>query len=327
MSFSPEELTRDSLSDREQHPQSIKSLWSPTWAHQCGDSNVAEPCFIGPRGLDVVEQPLATNSAPISRLRATLRQFESHPQFRSEKYVDDKIWTLPKPRLFSKRKSKNPTPVFSKGSRNLKDFTDIPYSVAVWSSGMPESKDIEAYNQGLDTARRYLASMIQELDLYADSEDTDTNIKVRLRDLFSRFHRLGRQLRARRENRETLAIDDEYDVQDLLHALLHLYSDDIRPEQWTPSYAGASSKMDFLLKKEKIVIEVKKTRSGLAAKEVGEQLIVDAAKYAQHPDCQALFCFVYDPEGRIANPIGIERDLARKDGGMEVEVFIYPKGT
>ena len=122
--------------------------------------------------------------------------------------------------------------VFSKDSRNLKDFTDIQYQVAVWSSAMPESKDIEAYNEGLDTARRYLASMIEELDLYADSEVTDTNIKVRLRDLFSRFHRLGRQLRVRRENRPTLAIDDEYDVQDLLHALLHLYSDDIRPEEW-----------------------------------------------------------------------------------------------
>jgi hypothetical protein len=217
--------------------------------------------------------------------------------------------------------------VFSKDSRNLKDFTEIPYALAVWLSGMPESKDIEAYNQGLETARRYLASMIQELDLYPDSEDTDTNIKVRLRDLFCRFHILGRQLRARRANRPTLEIEDEYDVQDLLHALLHLYCDDIRTEEWTPSYAGASSRMDFLLKKEKIVVEVKKTRPGLDAREVGEQLIVDADKYAQHPDCQALFCFVYDPEGRIPNPIGIERDLARKDGGMEVEVFIYPKGT
>jgi REase_DpnII-MboI len=64
----------------------------------------------------------------------------------------------------------------------------------------------------------------------------------------------------------------EYDVQDLLHALLHLYCDDIRTEEWTPSYAGASSRMDFLLKKEKIVVEVKKTRQGLDAREVGEQL-------------------------------------------------------
>ena len=55
-------------------------------------------------------------------------------------------------------------------------------------------------------------------------------------------------------------IKDEYDVQDLLNALLRLNFDDVRPEEYTPSYAGSSTRVDFLLKKEKIVIEVKKTR-------------------------------------------------------------------
>jgi hypothetical protein len=143
---------------------------------------------------------------------------------------------------------------------------------------------------------------------------------------FCRFHILGRQLRDRRENRARLEIEDEYDVQHLLHALLHLYCDDIRTEEWTPSYPGAASRMDFLLTKEKIVVEVKKTRQGLGAKEVGDQLIIDASRYAGHPDCQALFCFVYDPEARIPNPGGIEHDLGRKHGEIEVEAFIYPKG-
>ena len=39
-----------------------------------------------------------------------------------------------------------------------------------------------------------------------------------------------------------------------------LYFDDIRAEEWTPSYAGKCARVDFLLKNEKIVIEVKKTR-------------------------------------------------------------------
>ena len=65
----------------------------------------------------------------------------------------------------------------------------------------------------------------------------------------------------------TLDVEDEYDVQDLLHALLRLYFKDIRPEEWTPGYAGTSSSMDFLLHPEEIVIEVKKTRKGLRANE------------------------------------------------------------
>lgn len=36
----------------------------------------------------------------------------------------------------------------------------------------------------------------------------------------------------------------------------------MRPEKWTPSYAGACSRMDFLLKREQIGLEAKKTRAG-----------------------------------------------------------------
>jgi REase_DpnII-MboI len=32
-------------------------------------------------------------------------------------------------------------------------------------------------------------------------------------------------------------IKDEYDVQDLLHAILRAFFDDVRPEEFVPSYA------------------------------------------------------------------------------------------
>jgi len=66
--------------------------------------------------------------------------------------------------------------------------------------------------------------------------------------LTKRFHKIARQIRNRHSNRPTIFIEDEYDVQDLFHALLTLCFEDIRPEEWTPSYAGSSSRMDFLLK-------------------------------------------------------------------------------
>lgn len=147
-----------------------------------------------------------------------------------------------------------------------------------------------------------------------------------VKDTCSRFHLVAKQLRSRYENRPTLDVEDEYDVQDLLHALLKLFFDDVRPEEWTPSYAGKSARMDFLLKDEKLVIEVKKTRRGLGSKEIGDQLIVDIGRYKTHPDCKTLFCFVYDPEGHISNPQGIERDLSRQEEELIVEIFIVPKG-
>jgi len=146
-----------------------------------------------------------------------------------------------------------------------------------------------------------------------------------LRSLCLRFPSIVIQLRERYSNRPTLDVVDEYDVQDLLHALLRLYFDDIRPEEWTPSYAGKSSRVDFLLKQEKIVVEVKKTRQGLGAKEVGEQLIVDTVRYSKMDDCQKLVCLIYDPENRISNPGGLESDLSGNKGDIIVDVFIVPK--
>jgi hypothetical protein len=143
--------------------------------------------------------------------------------------------------------------------------------------------------------------------------------------LLSRFHAFARQLRQRHDDRTTVDIEDEYDVQDVLRALLGIFFDDVRSEEWTPSYAGSSARMDFLLKTEQLVVEVKKTRKGLAAKEIGDQLLIDIGRYKAHQDCKKLVCFVYDPDGRIRNAHGLERDLTRSHDGLDVKVVVWPK--
>lgn len=139
-----------------------------------------------------------------------------------------------------------------------------------------------------------------------------------------RFHLVAKQLRVRRQDRPTLDIGDEYDVQDLFHALLRIPFDDVRPEEWAPSYAGGASRVDFFLPEIEAVVEIKKSRAGLGARELGEQLIIDIAKYKRHPNCRTLFCFVYDPDGRIANPRGIENDLNANQDELTVRVLIAP---
>ena len=139
------------------------------------------------------------------------------------------------------------------------------------------------------------------------------------------FDRAARQLRSRHKQRDTLTITDEYDVQDLLHALLVVCFDDVRDEEWTPSYGGGSSRVDFLLKSEKIVIEAKMTREGLASRQARDQLAIDVQNYRSHSDCRMLVCFVYDPAGRINNPRGFETDLSRDDGPFPVRVLVRPK--
>ena len=160
-------------------------------------------------------------------------------------------------------------------------------------------------------------------DMLEPARQSDIPAFLQIDKLLARFHLVAQQLKKRHSHRDSLWINDEYDVQDLLHALLRIDFDDIRPEEWTPSYAGGSARMDFLLKKEQVVIEVKKTRDRLGDKEVGEQLIIDIAKYKGHPNCRTLVCFVYDPDQHISNPAGLKHDLsALAAEGLSVVVHI-----
>ncbi|MFC1226668.1 hypothetical protein SAMN04488511_102306 [Pedobacter suwonensis] len=146
-----------------------------------------------------------------------------------------------------------------------------------------------------------------------------------INNLLDNFHSFYNQLKHRYNQRPTIEIIDEYDVQDLLHALLKLHFKDVRAEEYTPSYAGSSTRMDFLLKEEKIVIEVKKTRERLTDREVGQQLILDAAHYSSHPNCKEMICFVYDPENRIKNPRGLEKDISEwSTDSLKVTLLIRP---
>jgi hypothetical protein len=161
--------------------------------------------------------------------------------------------------------------------------------------------------------------------LQQDSQRLEPDAVTRVEAICDRFHSVAKGLRKRHEQRPTLDVKDEYDVQDLLRSLLAVDFDDVRPEEWTPSYAGRAARMDFLLKSEQIIVETKMTRDGLSDKELGEQLIVDINKYAQHPDCKTLVCFIYDPSGYVANPAGLQTDLEKQPNGtLAVRVLVRP---
>lgn len=144
--------------------------------------------------------------------------------------------------------------------------------------------------------------------------------------LCRRFHVYAQQLLDRHDKRGTVQIVDEYDVQDLMHALLKLHFEDVRPEEVTPSMAGKSGRMDFLLKAERVAVETKMTRKGLDQKAVGDELIVDMKRYRTHPDYRTLVCFVYDPGGYCHAPAALENDLSGQDGDFRTIVIVCPRG-
>jgi len=145
--------------------------------------------------------------------------------------------------------------------------------------------------------------------------------------LIERFHFATPSLKNRRREKTRFLLEDEYDVQDLLQAFLRLEFDDVRKEEPAPSYAGGSSRIDIVLKNEKISVEVKKTRKNLTDKEIGDQVINDIARYKGYPDTNAVVFFVYDPDFLIENPDGLKSDLEKlSTEKLKVVVVISPKG-
>lgn len=130
----------------------------------------------------------------------------------------------------------------------------------------------------------------------------------------------------RRKGAQVISFNSEYDVQDLFHSLLRPWVADIRPEEFTPSYAGSSTRMDFLLPAHSIVIELKFVRDRSHGKKIGDELIIDIEHYTRHPDCKTLWCVIYDPNHFLLNAEGLKSDLegtrGLPDGELETKVLV-----
>ena len=140
-----------------------------------------------------------------------------------------------------------------------------------------------------------------------------------------RFHVVARQLRLRGEYRSTVNVEDECDVQDLMHALLRQHFDDIGTDEWTPSYSNGAPRTTYLLDHDRLAIVVKKTRTGLSRKDLADQVCADVERYRNRGRCAHLLCFIYDPEGRIGNPRGLESELCTTSEHFAVDVVVAPK--
>lgn len=188
---------------------------------------------------------------------------------------------------------------------DAKDFGDIGRSVS-------EKAQLIGF-----LAKKFLKGTLETKDsgprLQFAKEAVDA-IQVVLQ-IGDRFKVVSRQLKHRHAGRATLEIKDEYDFQDLFHALLRIFFDDVRAEEWTPSYAGGNKRTDFLVPAHSLAIELKHARASMSSKDLGDQLVVDIANYKSHPSVRIIVALVFDPEGFIINPAGIEADLTViKDG-------------
>ncbi|UVT17026.1 MAG: hypothetical protein H8K04_05590 [Nitrospira sp.] len=194
--------------------------------------------------------------------------------------------------------------------------TQTVHSAVTHSVVPPHDPQLEKPAIGLNRAR----SVESTPDSAIDQNPLDVIRKVCLR-----FHAVARQLRLRRDYRPTLEVEDDYDLQDLLCALLKVEFDEVATDEWTPPYTGGAPRTTLLVNKDQIAVVAKKTRPGLTTKELADQVTADSAHYRTQGRCSTLFCFMYDPEGRIGSPKRLETTLTSVSEHCRVEVLVAPK--
>ena len=198
------------------------------------------------------------------------------------------------------------------------------YRQKTFQEEVQENKDVIKYQV------RKLKWFFEKIDVLQVAEniaksDPSKNQFSALILVLNRFHKVAQAIRDRHSDKETIIIQNEYDVQDLLNGLLQINFEDVRKEDFSPSHAGANSRLDFVLKKEKIILEVKMTSEQSTIDKLGRELLVDIGRYKEYPDCNDLVIFIYDRGDLIRNKTGFINDLQKQSTSkLRVTVVINP---
>jgi sugar/nucleoside kinase (ribokinase family) len=99
---------------------------------------------------------------------------------------------------------------------------------------------------------------------------------------------------SRQRKRKSWPLDDEYDCQDLLHAVLLTHFEDVQPEVASSSSLGSGSRIDFLCAAERVGIEVKFLRSKAELHGMTDALLADMVRYRSLPGCDSIVIAIFD---------------------------------
>lgn len=178
---------------------------------------------------------------------------------------------------------------------------------------------IDQYVTSIDTSL-----LMDDFENVGNSVDELSNralglILLKLRDVVSILN--SKRRKDAGIKRDGFVINDEYDVQDLLGALLNTCFNDIRYEEPMPSLGPSKTRCDLFIASHGIFIEVK-TALKKSEKEIFNDFSVDIPNYLKDPKCKKLILFVYDPNKKIINRTQFDELKNIKFGATSAEVEI-----
>jgi len=181
----------------------------------------------------------------------------------------------------------------------------------------------------LATNRRLLplsqgTDMTYELLFAGTSDPAPTPDAAMVEQVCLRLPQAARILALRsRKGKTPYEIIDEYDVQDLLHALLRAYLKYSVQEDPLPKVAGAKSgRADISIEELGILVEVKFVHGPEDQKRLFEEYSQDLVLYAQWPHLKTLIYFIYN-SGDLRDPEAFEKLSAEHEiGGKRFDVKV-----
>lgn len=148
-----------------------------------------------------------------------------------------------------------------------------------------------------------------------------------VRDVLNNFsNAVQKIIKDRRKNHLEFKIEDEYDVQDILYVILKSIFPNLRDEDPIAKVGAKSTKIDLIIREEKILVEVKMIKSKDSNEtQFIEELKIDFESYHECKWLEKLFCFVYDPYKKtrdISNFNDLNGNRTKGEHQFNVEVIV-----
>ena len=190
--------------------------------------------------------------------------------------------------------------VFGSNSVEYEHYQDWrAYSPAyVISTGTPdhvwERQCQERYHDGAQSTVSEIQTILDELEqtkrlAMPESKAAKGDLELILK-LCRRLPQAQKCLSNRRFNKPAFIVADEYDAQDLLHALLKAYFKYSVQEQPLGKLAGAASRADLAIEELETLVELKYARGPIDQQRIVKELAEDVLLYTA---CHWLKHFVY----------------------------------
>lgn len=160
--------------------------------------------------------------------------------------------------------------------------------------------------------------------LYMGQKKAELDFEEPLMRVLNNFHHAAIKYNSRHGGKPGIVIENEYDVQDLLHILLIPYYSTIKPEEYTTTMAGKSHRIDFLSIADRTGLEIKFITNENKTK-ISDQISADKDGYSKDNRIDNIYFFLYDPNYLIADRNTYKQDLEQNQPPkITIKIIIKP---